>query len=479
MERENLVQGPEFLAMTDQDVRFPIQLAIRLFLDSVSYSNALPEWFELLTIDYDAREATIRDMIGNYSGGAEPPKPLQIAVPKRNGVSHTWVVPSINDQIVCQACTSLIATQVQSRCIDPAKVFSCRLNFDEDRLAFLEDQVSAWASFQARAQQFCADGKTCVLQIDLKDAFDSIPHDKIIDFIGKLGVNVAAVRVLEGMLRAFVTTDTGIPFMNDSLFFLGNAYISKADAVVAKRSPNFIRFADDYKIFGTSTTSLEEQFGAIQNDLKAIGWEINDNKVWLGTSEDYLQAVSKMKYGATAGTDYVNSAVQPGVYNASSILGTIKTCLAKPDDYLHQGFGRLEMGAIRRMRATGIFSDAQQYAASPDAQFGELLGEDSPTITTICNLLDQYSQTHTNSWRLVWLLYLCKDLGTTHVSDKTLQKKLADISSRIQADSALPPVCRIWAKSMPRYPNIDKTPAQIEELHKLGYIERGQACYGA
>jgi hypothetical protein len=34
---------------------FPVQLAIRLLLDSVSYSNALPEWFDVLVIDYNDR----------------------------------------------------------------------------------------------------------------------------------------------------------------------------------------------------------------------------------------------------------------------------------------------------------------------------------------------------------------------------------------------------------------------------------------
>ncbi len=77
------------------------------------------------------------------------------------------------------------------------------------------------------------------------------------------------------------------------------------------------------------------------------------------------------------------------------------------------------------------------------------------------------------------MLYLCKDLTADDVSDETLRKKLADISVAIVANPALPPVCRLWAKSMPDYPMIKKTAKEIEELHQLGYIERGQACYGA
>jgi hypothetical protein len=167
---------------------FPIPLAIRVLLDSVSYTNAVPEWFEPLTIDYTAREATIRRLIGGYLRNAQPQKPFKIVVPKRDGQSNTWIVPSINDQIICQSCVTVVAASIQSKAIDRTKVFSCRLNTEPNYLLFLEDQVSAWASFQARALAMCAD-KTCVLQIDLKNAFDSIPLSKMGAFIDRLGVD--------------------------------------------------------------------------------------------------------------------------------------------------------------------------------------------------------------------------------------------------------------------------------------------------
>jgi hypothetical protein len=280
------------------------------------------------------------------------------------------------------------------------------------------------------------------------------------------------------MLRALVAPGNGMPFLNDSLFFLGNAYFSEVDKIIARRAPNFIRFADDYKIFGPSSASLESQFEIIQSDLKAIGFETNDKKIWLGSGEDYLDAVSKMKYGATQESDYADSAVQPGVYEPSSMLGSIKTCLAKPEDYLHQGFGRLQMGAIRRMRATAIYSDAKGYWASPDNQFGQLLLGDPATITTICHLLEEYSQNNDNTWRLLWILYLCKDLDAQSISDANLKARLISILNRIQTNQTLSVVCRIWAKAMPDYPGIQKSLAEIEELHTLDYADRGQSCYG-
>jgi len=49
---------------------FPVPLAIRLVLDSVSYSNPLPDWFDTLTIDYAARGEAIRRRHQRLSRGS-------------------------------------------------------------------------------------------------------------------------------------------------------------------------------------------------------------------------------------------------------------------------------------------------------------------------------------------------------------------------------------------------------------------------
>ena len=51
---------------------FPTQLAIRLLLDSVSYSNAVPEWVDVLTINYRGRENRINKALTDYFAGAIP-----------------------------------------------------------------------------------------------------------------------------------------------------------------------------------------------------------------------------------------------------------------------------------------------------------------------------------------------------------------------------------------------------------------------
>ena len=102
---------------------FPVQLAIRLLLDSVSYSNALPEWVDVLVIDYNDRARRIDKALYDYLKGATPRKAFEIEVPKKFGTPKTWVVPSVNDQIVIQACVSSIAEELEERCIDRTVVY--------------------------------------------------------------------------------------------------------------------------------------------------------------------------------------------------------------------------------------------------------------------------------------------------------------------------------------------------------------------
>jgi hypothetical protein len=121
----------------------PVGLAIRLLLDSTSYSNPVPEWFEPLSINYRQRENRLRMDIGTYLNGGKPAPVFEIPVPKKAGGSNLWVVPSVNDQIICQAAVSALARRLQSACVDPTKVFSCLLNSDPSRVSLFEAQVTA------------------------------------------------------------------------------------------------------------------------------------------------------------------------------------------------------------------------------------------------------------------------------------------------------------------------------------------------
>ena len=103
----------------------PIGLAVRLALDAISYSNALPPWFDSFTVSYSVREKVIARKIEQYLNGDRPRSPFEILVPKKTGAPKPWFIPSVNDQIVLQTSVSALAEKI-NRVIDPKRVLRYR-----------------------------------------------------------------------------------------------------------------------------------------------------------------------------------------------------------------------------------------------------------------------------------------------------------------------------------------------------------------
>ena len=124
------------------------------------------------------------------------------------------------------------------------------------------------------------------------------------------------------------------------------------------------------------------------------------------------------------------------------MYGQILKSPENPDDYLHQGFGLLQMASIRRIRFRDIFNtfisaDLPVCQQTPSTRFVELLNEDASTIARICELPDQFSKDG-STWRRLWLLYLSKDVEPGTIGDAKLAARLTGILDRIRGSSELP-----------------------------------------
>jgi len=457
----------------DDTFNLPIQLAIRLLLDSVSFSNPLPNWFDTVTVDYAAREQTIRRKIREYLGGAPPKKPFDIQVPKKNGQLTRWIVPSVNDQIIFQACVSSIAEQVDG-VIDKTRVFSCQYNRDPNRLALLENQVSAWKAFQDETESRCKSDQ-CVLQIDLEDAYRNIDRRRFIAFLKKLAPEGVAVRLLEILHEAFSDGQPGLPLMNDSGFFLGNAYLCEVDKLVASRTGNFIRFVDDYRIFADSRDKLESLLQQISSDLQSFGFQINSHKLKLGSGEEYLQAISDVKYADKRFDTYIDVAFGD-ILQPDGLIAQISKTVDKPDEYLNQGFGRLQIAELRKINV-----DAQIVVERTDIsdyslryEFSKLLVDDSNILNRVSSLLKSYSQDASQIWRTLWLLYLIQNVhfylhANEQQASRPVPEDLLKTVENLSTSDSVPQIVKLWASDVSKAPRQDL----IEQLHDSDYLEWG------
>ena len=449
----------------------PIQLGIRLALDAVSYSNPLPEWFDPIIINYSARETAIRRRVAEYLDGTQPKRPFEIMVPKRSGVAKRWAVPTVNDRIVLQACVSSIGEQLD-RCIDHKRVFSYRYNSDPNRLELTENQIEAWSQFQEETNRRCRSAD-CILQIDLEDAFGAIDRSQFAAFLRRVVPDSPVPPLLSRLLDAFAS-GKGLPLINDSVFVLGNAYLSEVDQIITRHTTNYIRFVDDYRIFDMSPTKLELLLSKIGSDLANAGFHVNASKIRLGTGRDYLEAIAQLKYAEKdTRAGYFSAVIFRDIVPPDKLMPIIERTVMAPGEYLNEGLGRFILASLRRMRMNMQVAENANFYTSPGRSFAELLSGNSSTLKRIVELLRSYAPTEVESWRSVWLLYVAQDIDETFIEDRQVRGELDKIRSDISHSRDVPTIVKLWARGI-RHP--DKLEKEIETLHDLDYADQGIRC---
>jgi hypothetical protein len=473
------------IAMRNSIDAWPVQLGIRLVLHSVSFTNPVPDWFDVLRINYTARETTIRRKILSYLGNSIPESPFAVDLPKRTGDLKRWSMPSVNDQIVFQTCVSSIAASLYERSVDRKRVYSYRYAMHSEVLSLAEDSLSSWRAFQDETRRQCASGD-CILQLDLADAFRSIDRTRFIRFLRDLFPTKKEIDVIEILLNRFSFGDPGLPFVNDSIFFLGNAYLSTVDKIVARHSTNFIRFVDDYRIFGQSQAELDRVLRNLTTELEAFGFRINAHKLKLSSGEEYLESLSSVRY-ATKPTDgalpsdnvskYEGAAVAfAGVIPPNIMVSQIVEALNNPDQNLNEGRGRLLMGSLRRTRLDAEATAGKSPGDPLQAHLVSQISQNRGLLEKVNQRLTEYATQQTESWRLMWLLYVTKNID---YENPALKKDASSLSASLKVNitnitksSSLSPLVTLWASN--KNTIVQLRDSDIEELHEYGYIASGR-----
>jgi len=452
----------------------PVPLAVRIALDSVSYSSPVPPWEDVVDINQGAKRRSIERKIAAYARGERPTASSTILVPNRAGALKPWVIPSTNDQIVLQACVSAIAEQAE-RTLDRERVHSYRYNTDPARVQLNDSQIEAWGRFQEDTQARLR-SLPHMLQIDLESAFQSIDRSRFLDFIEALAPRSTESALLRSLVESFGAQTKGLPLVNDSLFFLGNAYLRVVDEVVKRHTGNFIRFVDDYRIFDHSRDRLEAMLPAIGADLQKIGFRINAEKVKLGSDRDYFDAIHGGGYAQTEEDKegYVSAAVFSDVLTGDTLTEMVAKCVREPQRYLNEGFGRLVLGAVRRMRLNAFVAARKNYPASPHLGFEEHLS-DPGRIGPMLDLLEKSAARADEEWRVVWLLYVMEDVHIRQPQQKTRWERLL---RALQGSDSRQPLAAAWARrrSLERAPGAK--PPTLEQVHEMQYLEAGRRLYG-
>ncbi len=213
-------------------------------------------------------------LTGDYKPGAV----RAVKIPKANGGERQLGIPNIVDRMIQQAIHQVLSPLWEA-------------DFSDHSYGFRPGR-SAHDAVKAAAEHVRA-GKTWVVDIDLKNFFDQVDHDKLMHLLrGRVGDK--RLRALIGAyLRAPMQESDGrkvkrwkgTPQGGPLSPLLANIYLDPLDKELEKRGVSFVRYADDIAIFAGSERSAERIYESVVAWIeKNLKLEVNRDKSGVGPS---------------------------------------------------------------------------------------------------------------------------------------------------------------------------------------------------
>jgi group II intron reverse transcriptase/maturase len=213
-------------------------------------------------------------LTGDYVPGAV----RAVEIPKSNGGKRRLGIPNITDRLIQQA-----VHQVLGPVWEPG--------FSNHSYGFRPGR-SAHDAVRA-AQAFIKEGKTWVIDIDLKDFFDRVDHDILMHQLRGKVMDKQLRKLIGAYLRAPMQhpgggkekRGKGVPQGGPLSPLLANIYLDVLDKELEKRGVSFVRYADDIAIYASSQRSAERIYqGVVEWIEKHLKLEVNRTKSGTGPS---------------------------------------------------------------------------------------------------------------------------------------------------------------------------------------------------
>jgi RNA-directed DNA polymerase len=203
------------------------------------------------------REEVIRGLL---EGSHQPQAVRGIEIPKPGGGMRQLGIPTVVDRWVQQA-----ILQVLNPLLDPT--------FSESSHGFRPGRSAHQAL--RKAQEYVAEGRVIVVDLDLEKFFDRVDHDVLMSRLARRVEDKRLLRIVRrfleaGMLKygAFVEREEGTPQGGPLSPLLGNLLLDELDQELERRGHRFCRYADDCNIYVQSHAAGERVMASVTRFLE-------------------------------------------------------------------------------------------------------------------------------------------------------------------------------------------------------------------
>jgi RNA-directed DNA polymerase len=172
-----------------------------------------------------------------------------VKIPKPKGGYRQLGIPTIKDRVVQQAINQVLQVK-----FDPW--------FSPNSLGFRPKRNAHQALH--KSCQIVKSGKTIVVDLDLEKFFDEVNHQRIMWLLGTRIGDKRLLRLINKILKTGILQGgmqeqriKGTPQGSPLSPLLSNIVLDELDKELTRRGLNFVRYADDVKIFVSSQKSAE------------------------------------------------------------------------------------------------------------------------------------------------------------------------------------------------------------------------------
>lgn len=173
-----------------------------------------------------------------------------VEIPKPNGKTRLLGVPTVVDRWLQQAVSQQLAVYFE-------------LDFENESYGFRPKKNMQQAVLQS--QQHINDGYQDIVDIDLKQFFDEVPHYKLLQLIYHKVKCPTSLWLIRKWLRAPIFINgklskrrKGLPQGSPLSPLLSNILLDQLDKYLKSKGLRFIRYADDFSIYTKSRSEARE-----------------------------------------------------------------------------------------------------------------------------------------------------------------------------------------------------------------------------